>query len=77
MSAPIKLQRQTPAEWGQSQASLYAEGVNEIQQLGHQHWTDHNIHDPGITLLEVLAYGLSETAFRTALPMADLLAEHP
>ncbi|QGX41012.1 diguanylate cyclase [Permianibacter aggregans] len=77
MSAPIKLQRQTPAKWGQSQASLYAEAVNEIQQLGHQHWTDHNIHDPGITLLEVLAYGLSETAFRTALPMADLLAEHP
>jgi hypothetical protein len=22
-------------------------------------WTDHNVHDPGVTLLEALVYGLS------------------
>ena len=26
-------------------------------------WTDSNTHDPGVTLLEVLAYGLADLAF--------------
>ncbi len=27
--------------------------------LGDQEWTDHNVHDPGVTLLELLAYTMS------------------
>jgi uncharacterized protein (TIGR03382 family) len=26
-------------------------------------WTDHNVHDPGITLLEALAYTMGTAAF--------------
>ena len=37
-------------------------------------WTDHNIHDPGITTLELLCYALTELAYRSRFPVEDLLA---
>ncbi|MBL7803983.1 MAG: hypothetical protein JNL02_09630 [Saprospiraceae bacterium] len=38
-------------------------------------WSDHNLHDPGITLLEHLAYAISDLSYRLGFDMADLLAE--
>jgi hypothetical protein len=29
-------------------------------------WTDHNVHDPGITLLELVAYSIGALGFATA-----------
>jgi len=36
-------------------------------------WTDHNLHDPGITLLEHLAYAISDLRYRLGFEMEDLL----
>lgn len=44
-----------------------------IQQLASELWTDYNTHDPGITLLEVLCYGLTDLGYRTNFDMKDLL----
>ena len=49
---------------------LREEGVGHIQELSGKLWTDYNLHDPGITTLEVLCYALTELGFR-----ADLLRE--
>jgi uncharacterized protein len=38
-------------------------------------WTDHNPHDPGITLLEHLAYAISDLSYRLGFSVEDLLAE--
>lgn len=38
-------------------------------------WSDHNLHDPGITLLEHLAYAISDLSYRLGFNMEDLLAE--
>lgn len=38
-------------------------------------WTDHNPHDPGITLLEHLAYAISDVSYRLGFSVEDLLAE--
>ncbi|HYR09971.1 MAG TPA: hypothetical protein VEQ60_19510 [Longimicrobium sp.] len=54
--------------------SLFALGLEQLRALSGRVWTDHNIHDPGITTLELLAYALTDLAYRASFPIADLLA---
>ncbi len=44
---------------------LREEGIRLIQELSGEIWTDFNLHDPGITTLEVLCYALTELGYRT------------
>ena len=52
---------------------LREEGLRHIQKLSGQIWTDHNSHDPGITTLEILAYALTDLAYRTRFDTRDLM----
>ena len=54
---------------------LRQEGIAYIENLAGSLWTDFNSHDPGITILEVLTYAITDLANRMNLPMADLLTE--
>ena len=45
-----------------------------LQRLAGSSWTDHNTHDPGITLLEALCYALTDLGYRTDYSLPDLLA---
>ena len=49
-------------------------GIRHIENLGSDLWTDYNIHDPGITILEVLCYALTDLGYRTHFDIKDLLA---
>jgi hypothetical protein len=53
---------------------LRRDGIGYIEQMGSAHWTDYNLHDPGITLLEALAYALTDLGYRTGWHIKDLLA---
>jgi hypothetical protein len=53
------------------------EGIDYLGELSGNIWTDHNAHDPGITILEVLCYALLDLGYRTALPAKDLFAKDP
>lgn len=53
--------------------ALREDGIGMLQRLCGQLWTDYNVHDPGVTALELLAYSLSDLAFRTDFAMADYL----
>lgn len=53
--------------------SLRAQGIDQVQQLAGAIWTDYNLHDPGVTLLEQLCYGLTELAYQARQPLADYL----
>ena len=55
-------------------AALRSRGLGLLQRLAGGSWTDHNTHDPGITLLETLCYALTDLGFRTDFPLQDLLA---
>ena len=44
---------------------LRTSGIKHIQQLAGQVWTDYNLHDPGVTILEVLCYALTDISYRT------------
>lgn len=40
-------------------------GIKNIQGLAGDIWTDYNLHDPGVTLLETLCYALTDLSYRT------------
>jgi hypothetical protein len=72
------LARPSPApEVAEDQQALYRIGLEYIQALASVHWTDHNVHDPGITTLELLCYALTDVAYRVSFPLPDLLASGP
>ncbi len=70
---PATLSR-TPEPVGHNAAALYTEGLEHLRRLAGQMWTDHNIHDPGITTLELVTWAQAELGYRAALPLTDLLA---
>jgi hypothetical protein len=53
------------------------EAIGYLEALAGETWTDYNTHDPGITLLEVLIYGLTDLGYRMEVPMEDLLTLNP
>lgn len=54
-------------------ATLRGRGLEHVQALAADTWTDHNVHDPGITILEAFCYAMTESGFRVQLDVADLL----
>ena len=56
---------------------LRSEGIAYLGKLSGKLWTDHNVHDPGITILEELCYALLDLGYRTNLPVEDILSKNP
>lgn len=54
---------------------LRKKGLEYIEQLSSSIWTDYNIHDPGITMLELLSYAITDLGYRTSIDLKDLIAE--
>ena len=54
---------------------LIKEGREFIERLSSDSWTDYNVHDPGVTILEALCYAITELGYKTAYDIGDLLVE--
>ncbi|NJR76967.1 MAG: hypothetical protein HC773_32440, partial [Scytonema sp. CRU_2_7] len=52
-------------------------GLKHLQDLSGKLWTDYNLHDPGVTILEVLCYAVTDLGYRNNLDIEDLLALNP
>ena len=52
---------------------LIEKGIKLISQYSGKEWSDYNYHDPGITLLEQICYAITDLAYRTNLPLENLL----
>ncbi len=59
-----------------SYQDMHLEGLEILQKLAGSKWTDYNEHDPGVTILEALAYSLTELEYKTTLPIKDLLLQY-
>ncbi|AOW20703.1 hypothetical protein [Urechidicola croceus] len=57
-------------------SELREKGLEIIQDLSGDIWTDYNSHDPGVTILEQLCYALTDLGNRTSFPIKDLLSSH-
>lgn len=53
---------------------LRKKGIEYIESFGSKFWTDFNEHDPGITMLEMLCYAISDLGMRLNLPIENILA---
>lgn len=49
------------------------EALKNIQRFAGNVWTDYNTHDPGVTLLDALNYGLLEADYRLGFSLPDYL----
>ncbi|WP_372771997.1 hypothetical protein [Mangrovibacterium sp.] len=77
MSEPITISRKAPESKSRQYNFLRDEGIQYIQKLAGKIWTDYNIHDPGVTILEVLCYAITELGYRANYPVQDLLSANP
>jgi hypothetical protein len=62
-------------ETGISFIDLKKKGLEHIQNISGDLWTDYNHHDPGITILEQVCYALTEIAYQENLDISDLLKD--
>lgn len=53
---------------------LRRQGIELAQQLAAESWTDYNVHDPGVTLLEQFCYALTDLDHRAEFDVADHLS---
>ena len=58
-------------------AALRTISIEYLSGLTGKVWTDYNVHDPGITILEMLIYALLDLGYRTNLPVEDIFARKP
>jgi len=70
MDSPVKISLGNLLQNSKNFNFLRQEGIKHIQQLASATWTDHNLHDPGITLLETLCYALTEAGLQAGADSA-------
>lgn len=76
-NSEVFISKSKPATSGQDYSFLREAGIGYVQSLSSDIWTDYNIHDPGVTILEVLAYAITDLSARANKPVNDLLASKP
>lgn len=74
MKQPASISRAPMTPASRNYAELRGLGINMLEELVSDTWSDFNSHDPGITILEALCYAMTEVAYRLSLPIGDLLA---
>lgn len=57
--------------------TLRSSSIEYLSGLTGKVWTDYNVHDPGITILEMLIYALLDLGYRTNLPVEDIFTKKP
>ncbi len=73
MSETLRISTAPPGRASLDYSRLREEGLQSIRLWARDSWTDHNVHDPGITLLEAASYAVTELGLKLQLDIADLL----
>ncbi len=74
MPEGLSIKRRKSTESDVSFDSLKRDAIQLIEQISGQVWTDYNLHDPGITILEQLIYAMTDIVYRTEFAVEDYLA---
>ncbi len=75
MSEAVSIKRRKSSELPHSFDTLRREGIKLAQQLSGDVWTDYNLHDPGVTILEQLAYAITDLIYRSDFEVQDYLVD--
>lgn len=74
MKTPEHIEKIVPDRDGLDFDALRKAGIATLQELCGEKWTDYNLHDPGVTILEQLCYGITDLAYRSEFAPEDYLA---
>jgi hypothetical protein len=74
MKPELFIKRRQPDPDGLDFDGLRQEGIRLVQSLSGDIWTDYNLHDPGVTILEGLCYALTDLAHQSGFDVADYLS---
>ena len=74
MTEALSIKRRKAGQSDASFESLRREAIKLIQQLSGHVWTDYNLHDPGVTILEQLVYAITDLIYRAEFAIEDYLA---
>ncbi len=77
MNKPITIPKNRTVRDDLDYGFLREEGLKHLEKIASTLWTDYNTHDPGITILEMLCYAITDLSLRIETPIEDLIAEHP
>jgi uncharacterized protein len=80
MTENITISKAAPPFTSMNFAVLRDIGIKHLEKMGSKLWTDYNLHDPGITILEILCYAITDLGYRTNFSIEDILASsnnHP
>ncbi len=75
MNQSITIPKEPPSGSALSYDFLHEEGIRHLQQLAGATWTDYNVHDPGLTILEQVCYAMTDLAYRIGFDVGDLIHE--
>jgi hypothetical protein len=85
--SPLSIPRQLSGQIEQDFFRLRDEALNWLAQwcaaptvsgladAAGREWSDFNVHDPGVQIMEVVCYALTELAYRARLPMTLILQD--
>lgn len=77
MDEPVTISKRAPDQKSMNYELLRQEAINYIQTVAGKIWTDFNAHDPGVTILEVLCYAITDIGYRTSYDIKDIIAPAP
>ncbi|WPQ60886.1 hypothetical protein SIO70_21245 [Chitinophaga sancti] len=69
-SKPIQIKKEGPSDY----EKLRDEALSMVQKLSGHIWTDYNIHDPGVTMLEQVCFAMTDLRYKTGFPIEEILA---
>jgi len=67
---PVQIQKENQFDY----EKLRNEALEIVQKLSGHMWTDYNIHDPGVTMLEQLCFAITDLGYKTGFPIEEILA---
>jgi hypothetical protein len=73
IAVPAALVRNQQLDVARDFYELRRRGIGFVSEMGSAQWTDYNVHDPGITILEAAAYALTDIAYRMSWDITDIL----
>lgn len=74
MNAPVVVRKPEALALGLDHQPVFELGMRQVRAYSRELWTDHNIHDPGVTTLEQLCYAITDLCYRAQHPIEDLVA---
>lgn len=74
MVKPLYIEKASSKQASTDFNFLRKSGIELIQKLSGKSWTDFNLHDPGLTILEQLCFGITELGYRTDFPIEGILS---